>query len=330
MKIARFAAGLLLALLPVTGQAQEIWQTPLGRQCIEEWIGDTTSRLNRYRGSRGHEANKPWSINNYGIFIGRNITQNYEPDTWWSVFGGDKHHFMWGALYQSEARTPDWGNADFNAAGVWGMRWYTRKCVEERGGLPPGPGPIVPRPDGTSVRDGYACYGNADYPDIWRAEADCRPFGCLFGLMSREQCVALGLEKGAREVHHGKPGLGRANECWLLNSCGDLRPNGDFINVLLPPGPPPPPPPGGYREGGNFACYGGASFPESWRSQARCVGFGCQFARMDRDSCLQLGARMGAALVIHGNPWGGRADECWLQNSCADMRPNGDFTIFRR
>ena len=333
MRVLRAFVVLLMLLTPQLAQAQEIWQTPVGRDCIEEWIADTTRRLNSFSGSSGFEGQKPWTMNQYGHFIGRRMTQNYEPDVWWSTFGGDKYHYMWGAVYQTEAQLPDWGNADFNGAEIFGMRWYTRDCVDRRGGLPPGPGPgpgPVPPAGGISVRDGYACFGDAVYPDIWRAEADCRYYGCYFGKMSRDSCIALGLEKGAREVHHGYPDRGRANECWLLDSCGVLRPNGDFTNVLLPAGPPPPPLPAGYSDGGNFACFGGASFPESWRTQARCVAYGCQFDRMELDSCLALGDRMGASLVIHGNPWGGRADECWLQNSCADMRPHGDFTIYQR
>ncbi len=329
MTTARALACLLLLLLPAAVQAQEIWQTPLGRECTEEWIRDTTRRLNAYRGTRDFETNKPWRINEYGHFIARSISQAYEPDVWWSTFGGDKYHYMWGALYQSEAQRPDWGNANFNGAGVWGMRYFVRNCVARRGGIPPQPAP----PSGGVVdRGGYACFGGATYPDAWRAEANCNAYGCLFGRMSRDQCLALGRARGAGEMIHGIPGRGRSNECWLQDSCADLRPHPDFTYFGLPgrAQAPPPPPVTGYASAGGYACFGGAVFPPSWRGQANCVGYGCQFGRMGLDRCLALGARLNARLVIHGNANGGRSNECWLQQSCADLRPSRDFTAYRR
>ena len=99
---------------------------------------------------------------------------------------------------------------------------------------------------------------------------------------------------------------------------------------IPPPGPPPPPPPNtGYTTRGGYACYGGAEYPASWGSEASCVDYGCKFGNRSLDSCLALGARKGAREVIHGNPGGGRSNECWLQHSCADLRPTGDFTLFR-
>ena len=139
MRIERALVWSFLLLAPITGQAQEIWQTTVGHQCIENWIRDTTSRLNQYSGSSDFEGNKPWRINQYGQFIDRHITQAYEPDVWWSTFGGDKYHYMWGALYQSEAQFPNWNNANFNGAGVRGMRYFVRDCVNRRGTPPPSP-----------------------------------------------------------------------------------------------------------------------------------------------------------------------------------------------
>jgi hypothetical protein len=43
----------VVLLCAVDGRAQEIWQTPDGRRCMENWISDTTARLNRYNGSAG-------------------------------------------------------------------------------------------------------------------------------------------------------------------------------------------------------------------------------------------------------------------------------------
>lgn len=88
-------------------------------------------------------------------------------------------------------------------------------------------------------------------------------------------------------------------------------------------------PPAGYIPRGGYACYGGADYPPGWRKEARCIDYGCHFGQLSRDECLALGARKGAGEVIHGNPGGGRSNECWLQNSCADLRPHGDFTLFR-
>jgi hypothetical protein len=34
-------------------------------------------------------------------------------------------------------------------------------------------------------------------------------------------------------------------------------------------------------------------------------------------------------LVTRGNPGTSRANECWLQNSCGELRPHGEFTLFK-
>jgi hypothetical protein len=75
----------------------------------------------------------------------------------------------------------------------------------------------------------FACFGEADYPDSWRDEASlCAPYGCNFGKMSQDACLALGAKKRSKTVIHGKAGTTRANECWLQDSCGDLRSHGEF------------------------------------------------------------------------------------------------------
>ncbi len=63
----------------------------------------------------------------------------------------------------------------------------------------------------------------------------------------------------------------------------------------------------------------------SWRSEAICVDYGCNFGKLSLENCLALGVKKDAREVIHGNAEGGRSNECWLQHSCADLRPNGDF-----
>jgi hypothetical protein len=75
----------------------------------------------------------------------------------------------------------------------------------------------------------FACFDKAEYPDGWRVEAPlCGPYGCNFGKMSQAACLALGARKQSKTVIHGNMGTTRANECWLQNSCGDLRPHGEF------------------------------------------------------------------------------------------------------
>jgi hypothetical protein len=50
---------------------------------------------------------------------------------------------------------------------------------------------------------------------------------------------------------------------------------------------------------------------------------------MSEDACLALGASKQSKTVIHGNTGTTRVNECWLQNSCGDLRPHGEFTLFK-
>lgn len=85
-----------------------------------------------------------------------------------------------------------------------------------------------------------------------------------------------------------------------------------------------------YARFGNFACFAEGQYPESWREDASfCTSYGCSFGKLSRDACLTLGARKGSKTVIHGNAGTSRADECWLQHSCGDLRSHGEFTMFR-
>jgi TIR domain-containing protein len=85
-----------------------------------------------------------------------------------------------------------------------------------------------------------------------------------------------------------------------------------------------------YSRFGNFACFSEAQYPDSWREEASsCVSYGCNFGKMSRDACLSLGARKGSKTVIHGNADTTRANECWLQHSCGDLRSHGEFTLFK-
>jgi hypothetical protein len=85
-----------------------------------------------------------------------------------------------------------------------------------------------------------------------------------------------------------------------------------------------------YAKVGNFACFGQAEYPDSWRAEAPlCTPYGCNFGKMPEDACLALGAKKQSTTVIHGNTGTSRANECWLQHTCGDLRPHGEFTLFR-
>jgi hypothetical protein len=85
-----------------------------------------------------------------------------------------------------------------------------------------------------------------------------------------------------------------------------------------------------YSKVGNFACFGDAEYPDSWREEAPlCTGYGCNFGKMSRDACLALAASKRSKTVIHGNAGTSRANECWLQHSCGNLQPHYEFTMFK-
>ncbi|MGN1287428.1 MAG: toll/interleukin-1 receptor domain-containing protein [Bradyrhizobium sp.] len=85
-----------------------------------------------------------------------------------------------------------------------------------------------------------------------------------------------------------------------------------------------------YAADGNFACFDKAEYPDSWRTEAPLCGpYGCNFGKMPQAACLALAAGKQSKTVIHGNAGTTRAGECWLQNACGDLRPHGEFTLFR-
>jgi hypothetical protein len=85
-----------------------------------------------------------------------------------------------------------------------------------------------------------------------------------------------------------------------------------------------------YSKVGNFACFSEADYPESWRQEASLCGpYGCNFGKMSQDACLTLGAKKRSKTVIHGNVGSTRTNECWLQNSCGDLKPHWEFTLFK-
>jgi len=136
------AAALIAAMAGPAAAQAPLYETEVGRACIQDWTLDTQARLNRYDGSREFNGRKPWSINRYGLFVAKGIASAYEPDDW-ERKGATRDGWMW-LTYTSELRYPDWGNANFNGARVLGLRWYVRDCVARRtgdAGPAPGPGP---------------------------------------------------------------------------------------------------------------------------------------------------------------------------------------------
>ena len=115
-----------------TTSAQEPWEPPHGPGCFERWISEVTRLLNQHDGSAGFNSRKPWSINQYGIFVARGIRSNYEPDNW-ALYGANRYHWMWGE-YKSELEWPVWKNVDFNNADLPGLRYFVRACIKSVGG----------------------------------------------------------------------------------------------------------------------------------------------------------------------------------------------------
>ena len=112
--------------------ANEPWQPPDGPGCFEQWISEFSRIVNRYDGSDEFNSRKPWRINQYGLFVGKKIQSNYEPDDW-VRYGANRYQWMWGH-YDSELQWPDWKNSNFNQAGLPGLRYFVRACIKQAGG----------------------------------------------------------------------------------------------------------------------------------------------------------------------------------------------------
>jgi hypothetical protein len=85
-----------------------------------------------------------------------------------------------------------------------------------------------------------------------------------------------------------------------------------------------------YSKAGYFACFGGAEYPDSWRGEAPlCMAYGCLFGKMSEAACLDLAAKKRSKTVIHGYKGTSRANECWLQDSCGNLQPHNEFTLFK-
>jgi hypothetical protein len=80
----------------------------------------------------------------------------------------------------------------------------------------------------------FACFDDAQFPESWRGEAPlCAPYGCNFGKMSQDACLALGTRKQSKIVIHGNTGTTRAGECWLQQSCGNLQSHSEFTEFKM-------------------------------------------------------------------------------------------------
>ncbi|MBO6890722.1 MAG: hypothetical protein JJ866_02165 [Roseibium sp.] len=89
------------------------------------------------------------------------------------------------------------------------------------------------------------------------------------------------------------------------------------------------PPEPDYELMGTLACFGTATYPDAWRDEAKCRLQGCFFGEHDLKACLAIAETKKASIVMHGLPQGLWPNECWLQNSCSDMREQPDFQVYR-
>ena len=127
---AMFALGLATA---TPARAQEIYETPVGVNCLEAWITTALMRINGYRGDASYNAAKPYRVNRFGLILGSNAFSNYEPDNW-VTYGADRNSYMWRFIHTSEEQYPYWPVDEYNAARVPGLRYFVRQCVAGAGG----------------------------------------------------------------------------------------------------------------------------------------------------------------------------------------------------
>ncbi len=113
------------AARPPDGSTDRPWEAPRGPACFEEWIGVATGTLNGFNfGSEGN-AQKPWSINQYGIPVHRFLRSEYAPDNW-ADYDGNRYWYMWANYDHDDTR---WGWDDWNRADVPLLRPYVLECL---------------------------------------------------------------------------------------------------------------------------------------------------------------------------------------------------------
>ncbi|MCB1496305.1 MAG: hypothetical protein KDJ86_10995 [Bauldia sp.] len=160
-----------------------------GRTCTDQWIAEATRRLNIHDGGPRYNARKPWSVNQYGIVVGKGIESAYEPDDW-AEKGGTRETWMW-ATYSNEAEYP-FGGMVGNAR-VPGYRWFMRQCLGTGDAsddpsvvlVSPPPGPEEPAPPGEgppAAGPGAGSDGTPQFGEI--ACADCGSASITLGQFS--------------------------------------------------------------------------------------------------------------------------------------------------
>ena len=101
---------------PVQPPAGEPWETPEGRRCIEEWQNLVVANLNRTRPGLA-----PWTISQWGHFLGTNATGS-QPEDW-----GNRWRWVW-RVYRANFRMGNemaWGPG----TGVPTQEEYVYRCL---------------------------------------------------------------------------------------------------------------------------------------------------------------------------------------------------------
>ena len=125
------------------------WDTAVGQNCFEQWISEVTSRLNAYDGDKNFNANKPWSINKYGITENKYSQSAYAPDDF-PQYNNNKYWYMWA---HADTKLPD---QNYIGAGVPLLRDYVCRCIARAGVTSTGP-VTSPNPPATASTPGQGC-----------------------------------------------------------------------------------------------------------------------------------------------------------------------------
>jgi len=88
-----------------------IWSHPKSAYCFKKWITVATTRLNNYQGSQDWNANKPYSINQYGEWQGAHTKKEYPPIDYFHY--QNRYHWMWRHYRMTPLgwSVPEWNNA---------------------------------------------------------------------------------------------------------------------------------------------------------------------------------------------------------------------------
>lgn len=113
------------------GQAPQIWQTAIGRKCLADWIRDTETKLNRFKGPPGYNARKPFRVNKYGLIIGSGPGDRGSfapPDDWnHPSVRGDRFAWLW-KNWRSEAA--GWHFGQRTKVPLIGFKYFIRRCIK--------------------------------------------------------------------------------------------------------------------------------------------------------------------------------------------------------